>query len=103
VARERNNIFAVTADAVDLALDTAGMIGSVVAGVARTVGIGGKETGEHERKEAEDAEKRVATSLRQEAEAAEPRTSKARARTKRAGKSRATKNVKKKTAKRRAV
>ena len=52
MARQRNNIYAVAADAVDLALDTAGTIGSMVGGMAHMIGIGnsGKEKSEgHER------------------------------------------------------
>jgi hypothetical protein len=76
VAKERNNIFAVAADAVDLALDTAGAMGSMVGSIANAVGI---TSGDHERKEADEAAGRVATSLRQEAEAAKPRSHKAHA------------------------
>ena len=71
MAKERNNIFAVAADAVDLALDTAGAIGSMVGGLANAVGIGSSA---HERKEADDAAERVSNSLRQEAEAVKPRS-----------------------------
>ena len=81
MARQRNNIYAVAADAVDLALDTAGTIGSMVGGVAHMIGIGGSEqekSEEHERREVHDAADRVATSVRQEAEAAKPRPHKAR-------------------------
>jgi hypothetical protein len=79
VAKERNNIYAVAADAVDLALDTAGAIGSMVGGIANAVGIGREKSDEHERQQADDAAERVAKSLRQEAEAAKPRSHKAHA------------------------
>ena len=92
MAKERNNIFAVAADAVDLALDTAGAIGSMVGGLANAVGVGSSA---HERKEADDAAERVATSLRQEAEGAKPRPRKAHAGNTHVGKKRATKKVKK--------
>jgi hypothetical protein len=97
VAKERNNIYAVAADVVDLALDTAGAIGSMVGGLASAVGIGSDE---HEGKEADDAAGRVVKSLRQEAEAAKPRSHKAHS-AKRVAKTRLTQNVKneKKTAK----
>jgi hypothetical protein len=75
VARQRNNIYAVAADAVDLALDTAGTIGSMVGGVAHMIGIGSSG---HEKPEADDAAERVARSLHQEVEAAKPRSHKAR-------------------------
>jgi hypothetical protein len=76
VAKERNNIYAITADAVDLALDTAGAIGSMVGGVAHAVGLGsGKDkSDDQERREADDAAQRVSNSLRQEAEAVKPRS-----------------------------
>jgi hypothetical protein len=76
VAKERNNIYAITADAVDLALDTAGAIGSMVGGVANAVGLGsGKDKSDNqERREADDAAQRVSNSLRQEAEAVKPRS-----------------------------
>jgi hypothetical protein len=96
--RERNNIYAITADAVDLALGAAGAIGSMMGVVASAVGIGssGKEESEaHERQEADDAAERVATSLRQEAEGAKPRPRKAHAGNTHVGKKRATKKVKK--------
>lgn len=83
MARERNNIYAIAADAVDLALDTAGTIGSMVGGI---VGVGNNKTEESERDEVSDAEQRVASSLRQEAEAVKPRTHKARASSTRARK-----------------
>ena len=94
MSRQRNNIFAVAADAVDLALDTAGTIGSMVGGMANIVGIGSEQPKSEgqERREADDAAKRVATSLRQEAEAARPR--KAKPRKKAVGKSRSAKSVK---------
>ena len=92
MARERNNIYAITADTVDLALDTAGAIGSVVGGIAHAVGIGGSRK---EKSEEHDAAERVATSLRQEAEAAKPRSPKAHAGNTHVGERRATKNVKK--------
>ena len=81
MARQRNNIYAVAADAVDLALDTAGTIGSMVGGVAHMIGIGGSEpekSEEHERREVHDAADRVATSVREEAEAAKPSPHRAR-------------------------
>jgi hypothetical protein len=92
VAKERNNIYAIAADAVDLALDTAGTIGSMVGGIANAVGIGSDE---HERKEADDAAERVAKSLRQEAQAAKPRAHKASAGNRHMSKTRLTKSVKK--------
>ena len=70
MVRQRNNIYAVAADAVDLALDTAGTIGSMVGGVAHMIGIGSSEQEERERKEADDAGGRVA--------ATKPRSHKAR-------------------------
>jgi hypothetical protein len=95
VAKERNNIYAVAADAVDLALDTAGAIGSMVGGIANAVGIGKEKSGQRGRQEADDAAERVAKSLRQEAEAAKPRSHKVHAGTTHVGKTRATKRVKK--------
>ena len=71
MARERNNVFAVAADVVDLALDTAGTIGSAVGSI---VGLGNSnpETSKKtQREEVDNAVERVATSLRQEAEAVE--------------------------------
>ena len=99
MARQRNNIYAIAADAVDLALDTAGTIGSMVGGMAHMVGIGNsaqEKYEDHERHEADEAADRVATSLRQEASAAKPLSHKA--------KTRAVKSVKsvKKVASRRA-
>ena len=82
MAKERNNIYAVTADAVDLALDTAGTIGSMVGSIANAVGLGdsGKEKSEErDRHQADDAAKRVSKSLHQEAEAVKPRSHKAHA------------------------
>jgi hypothetical protein len=72
MARERNNVFAMAADVVDLALDTAGTIGSAVGSI---VGLGNSnpETSEKtQREEVDNAVERVATSLRQEAEAVIP-------------------------------
>jgi len=95
VTRQRNNIFAVAADAVDLALDTAGTIGSMVGSVANVIGIGGsvkEKSDEHARREADDAAERVATSLRQEADAAKPRAHKAKAASTHAGKRRSIKS-----------
>ena len=43
MARERNNIYAMAADAIDLAFDTAGTIGAVVGGL---MGFGNSETSE---------------------------------------------------------
>ena len=77
MARERNNIYAVAADAVDLAVDTAGTIGSMVDGVVKMIGIGSSERGKSE--EQADAAERVATTLRQEAEAVKPRSRKVKA------------------------
>ncbi len=92
MARQRNNIYAVAADAVDLALDTAGTIGSMVGGVAHMIGIGSSEHEKPEdRKEADDAANRVARSLHQEAEAAKPRLHKARGGKKKAVKARSRK------------
>ncbi len=95
MAKERNNIYAITADAVDLALDTAGAIGSMVGGVAHAVGLGsGKDkSDDQERGEADNAAERVSTrSLRQEAEAVKPRSHASKSH-----KTRATKHVKKAT------
>jgi hypothetical protein len=81
VTRQRNNIYAVAADAVDLALDTAGTIGSMVGSVAHVIGIGGsgkEKSDEQARQEAHDAAERVATSLHQEVDAAKPRAHKAK-------------------------
>jgi hypothetical protein len=109
VAKERNNIYAITADAVDLALDTAGAIGSMVGGLANAVGIGGSEkekSDEHEqqRRDADDAAQRVATSLREEAEAVKPRSHKAPASGRHVSKTHATKSKSiKKTTKSRAA
>ena len=96
MAKERNNIYAVTADAVDLALDTAGTIGSMVGSIANAVGLGnsGKEKSEeHERRQADDAAKRVSKSLSQEAEAMKPRSHKAHAGNKHVGKKRIVKKA----------
>src|ERR1041384_498318 len=71
VARERNNIYAIAADAVDLALDTAGTIGSMMGGF---MGMMPTKSDQEERREADDASHRIASSLRQEAQAAEPQT-----------------------------
>ena len=83
--RQRNNIYAVAADAVDLALDTAGTIGSMVGGMASMIGIGGSGKAKSEaqsREEADDAANRMATTVRQEMEAVKPRLHKAKARVK---------------------
>ena len=74
MAKERNNIYAVAADAVDLALDTAGAMGSMVGSMANAVGLGSDD---HEA-----------------AEAAKPRSSKAHAGKTHAAKARSTKNAK---------
>ena len=75
MAKERNNIHAITADAVDLALDTAGAIGSMVGSIAHAVGGGGKDkSDDQERRDANDAAERVSRSLQQEAEAVKPRS-----------------------------
>ena len=111
MARQRNNIYAVAADAVDLALDTAGTIGSMVGGMAHMIGIGSSEpekSEEESRKEADDAADRIATSLRQEADAAAPaihRVKSAKKRLARTGTAKRAKSVKsiKKSAKRRAA
>ena len=100
--KERNNIYAVTADAIDLALDTAGTIGSVVGTIANAVGIGSSDKSEksaeqQQRREADAAANRVATSLREEAEAVKPRSHKAHASDGHAAKSRASKTAKKST------
>jgi hypothetical protein len=98
VARERNNIYAVTADAVDLALDTAGAIGSMVGGIASAVGLTGSDkekSNEQDRQDAKDASERVATSLREEADAVKPRSHKVKASSRHVGKKRTTKSVKK--------
>ena len=81
MARQRNNISAVVADAVDLTLDTAGAIASMVSGAANMIGVGSsepKKSEENARKEVDDAAERVATSLRQEADAVKPRLRKAK-------------------------
>ena len=79
MARQRNNIYAVAADAVDLALDTAGTMASVVGSMAHMIGIGNSEQEKPEdRKDADGAAERVSRSLHQEAEAAKPRMHKAR-------------------------
>lgn len=99
--KERNNIYAVTADAVDLALDTAGTIGSMVGTIANAVGIGSsdkeKSEEQQQRREADTAANRVANSLREEAEAVKPRSHKAHASAGHAVKSRASKTAKKST------
>jgi hypothetical protein len=89
MARQRNNIYAVAADAVDLALDTAGTIGTVVGGIAHMIGIGNgqEKPDQQEQREADDAASRVATSLSEEAHAVQPRH-KAKAHNKRVGKTR---------------
>ena len=77
MARQRNNISAVVADAVDLTLDTTGTIASMVGGAANMIGIGSsepKKSEERERQEGDDAAERVATSLRQAADAVKPRS-----------------------------
>jgi hypothetical protein len=82
MAKERNNIYAVAADAVDLALDTAGTIGSMVGGIANVVGLGNsgkKKSDEPEQHQADDAANRVAKSLHQEAEAVKTRSHKTHA------------------------
>ena len=96
MAKERNNIYAVTADAVDLALDTAGTIGSVMGSIANAVGLGnsGKEKSEeHERRQVDDAAKRVSKSLHQEAEAVKPHSHKAHAGNTHVGKTRTAKKA----------
>jgi D-Tyr-tRNAtyr deacylase len=102
VAKERNNIYAVAADAVDLALDTAGTIGSMVGGIANVVGLGnsGKEKSDGpqqhqaaEQHQADDAANRVATSLHQEAEAVKPRSHKTHAANTHGGKTRSAKKA----------
>ena len=85
----------VAADAIDLALDTAGTVASMVGGAANMIGIGSsgpEESEEHARTEVDEAAERVATSLRQEADAAKPRSSKPKAAV---GKGRSTKSLKK--------
>ena len=96
MARERNNIYAIAADAVDLALDTAGTIGSLVGGI---VGVGNKsdETG---RRDADNAADRVATSLKQEADAVKASPRRASAHKAGTSKVRATKRRSTATAKR---
>jgi hypothetical protein len=97
VIRQRNTIYAVAADAVDLALDTAGTVASMVGGAAHMIGIGGsgpKKSEEHAQ-DVEDAAERVTTSLRQEAEAAKPHSRKAKAGNTHVGNGRSTKSVKK--------
>jgi len=82
MARQRNNISAVVADVVDLTLDTAGTMASMVGSVANMVGIGAseqKKSEETKTREADNAAERVATSLRQEADAVKPRSRKAKA------------------------
>lgn len=84
MAKERNNLYAITADAVDLALDTAGAIGSMVGGIASAVGLGGsggKKSTEETRKQIDKAADRITTSVRKTAAAVKPRAS----RSKRAG------------------
>jgi hypothetical protein len=98
VARQRNNISAVVADAVDLTLDTAGTIASMVGGAANMIGIGSsepKKSEEHARQEVDDATERVATSLRQEADGVKPRSRKAKAGNTHVNTKRSTKSVKK--------
>jgi len=70
------------ADAVDLALDTAGTIGSIVGGMAHMVGIGSPEKDGHEeqqteRREMDEASHRVSSSLQQEADIMQPARRKA--------------------------
>ena len=96
MARERNNIYAIAADAVDLALDTAGTIGSLVGGI---VGMGNKPD-ETDRRDADDAAGRVATSLKQEADVVKPHPRKARAHKASPTKTHATKRRPARTAKR---
>ena len=94
MARERNNIYAIAADAFDLTLDTAGTIGSMVAGIANRVGLGNpapEKSEKTERQKVGEAADRVATSLRQEAELMEPRSHGAKPANKRVAKSRSTK------------
>jgi hypothetical protein len=98
VARQRNNIYAVAADVVDLTLDTAGTIASMVGGAANMIGIGSsgpKKSDEDARQEVDDAADRVATSLRQEADAAKPPSRKAKAGNTHVGTKRSTKSPKK--------
>lgn len=78
MARERNNLYAITADAVDLALDTAGAITSMVGGLANAVGIGGSEgekSKEETREQIDKTADRITTSVRQTAAAVKPRAS----------------------------
>ena len=98
MARQRNNISAVVADAVDLTLDTAGTIASVVGGAANMIGIGSSEPKTSEEaagQEGDDAAERVATSLRQEADTVQPRPRKAKARNTQVGTRRTTASFKK--------
>jgi hypothetical protein len=98
VARQRNNISAVVADAVDLTLDTAGTIASMVGGAAKMIGIGSsepKKSEERAQQEVDDAAERVATSLRQEADAVKPRPRKAKAGNTHVGTKRSTTSIKK--------
>ena len=98
MARQRNNISAVVADAVDLTLDTAGTIASVVGGAAKMIGIGSSEPKTSEEaagQEGDDAAERVATSLRQEADTVQPRPRKAKARNTQVGTRRTTASFKK--------
>ena len=98
MARQRNNISAVVADAVDLTLDTAGTIASMVGGAANMIGIGSsepKKSDESARQEVDNAAERVATSLRQEADTVKPRSHKAKAGKTHVGTKRSTASVKK--------
>ena len=98
MARQRNNISAVVADAVDLTLDTAGTIASMVGGAAKMIGIGSSEPKKSEEstsQEVDGAAERVATSLRQEADTVKPRSGKAKAGNTHVGTKRSTKSVKK--------
>jgi len=113
VARQRNNIYAVAADAVDLALDTAGTIGSMVGGMASMIGIGGssdhqeqqqksdeeRREAEQQRREIDDAAQRMTASLNQEAEAAKPRVRKATPSSTHTRKARPSRSVKAKSVK----
>lgn len=74
MASQQSNIYAVAVDAVDLALDTAG---TIVGGMAHLVGIGNSD--KEERKDADDSVSSVAPSPRQKADAAKPRSHKAKA------------------------
>jgi hypothetical protein len=88
----------VVADAVDLTLDTAGTMASMVGGVANMIGIGSsepKKSEERTRQEVDGAAERVATSLRQEADAVKPRSRKAKAGNTHVGTKRSIKSVKK--------